>query len=245
MWCPAKLCVCFSWQTAASCRSAIRSLARCVDAQQYLQLANKGDGLILSSPCSFFVFQNSGHEFHDDLYPDTVGTTPAMSAEEWWKGGNKQVRDPYFQSLIQSSRCTGSSSCSFYCRWRELACTQTNVPNKRQHQQNRHLQKRKWPVEGARRWDAQLFKRWAKSPNLNLIFFLKYQWIEDSNPISLPHRIKLATALPPAVLWALPAAAPHHLALLPPPPASPQALFPAPVPARVPRLSKTWWVKTN
>ncbi|XP_005744419.1 coronin-7-like isoform X4 [Pundamilia nyererei] len=35
--------------------------------------------------------KNSGHEFHDDLHPDTVGTTPAMSAEEWWKGGNKQV----------------------------------------------------------------------------------------------------------------------------------------------------------
>uniref|UniRef100_A0A8C2Z370 Coronin n=1 Tax=Cyclopterus lumpus TaxID=8103 RepID=A0A8C2Z370_CYCLU len=32
-------------------------------------------------------------EFHEDLYPDTVGTTPAMSAEEWWKGGNKQVKD--------------------------------------------------------------------------------------------------------------------------------------------------------
>uniref|UniRef100_A0A671Y8T9 Coronin n=1 Tax=Sparus aurata TaxID=8175 RepID=A0A671Y8T9_SPAAU len=30
-------------------------------------------------------------EFHDDLYPDTVGTTPAMSADEWWQGGNKQV----------------------------------------------------------------------------------------------------------------------------------------------------------
>uniref|UniRef100_A0A673AMB8 Coronin n=1 Tax=Sphaeramia orbicularis TaxID=375764 RepID=A0A673AMB8_9TELE len=35
--------------------------------------------------------KNSGFEFHADLYPDTVGTTPAMSAEEWWKGGNKQV----------------------------------------------------------------------------------------------------------------------------------------------------------
>uniref|UniRef100_A0A671YCA1 Coronin n=1 Tax=Sparus aurata TaxID=8175 RepID=A0A671YCA1_SPAAU len=31
-------------------------------------------------------------EFHDDLYPDTVGTTPAMSADEWWQGGNKQVK---------------------------------------------------------------------------------------------------------------------------------------------------------
>ncbi|KAM4530624.1 coronin-7-like isoform 1-T1 [Odontesthes bonariensis] len=35
--------------------------------------------------------KHSGQEFHDDLYPDTVGTTPAMSAEEWWQGGNKQV----------------------------------------------------------------------------------------------------------------------------------------------------------
>ncbi|XP_026181658.1 coronin-7 [Mastacembelus armatus] len=35
--------------------------------------------------------KQSGQEFHDDLYPDTAGTTPAMSAEEWWKGGNKQV----------------------------------------------------------------------------------------------------------------------------------------------------------
>uniref|UniRef100_A0A8C2XEG1 Coronin n=1 Tax=Cyclopterus lumpus TaxID=8103 RepID=A0A8C2XEG1_CYCLU len=35
--------------------------------------------------------KHSSQEFHEDLYPDTVGTTPAMSAEEWWKGGNKQV----------------------------------------------------------------------------------------------------------------------------------------------------------
>lgn len=38
------------------------------------------------------VFQHSGQEFHEDLYPDTAGTTPAMSAEEWWQGGNKQVK---------------------------------------------------------------------------------------------------------------------------------------------------------
>uniref|UniRef100_A0A7N9ATJ1 Coronin n=1 Tax=Mastacembelus armatus TaxID=205130 RepID=A0A7N9ATJ1_9TELE len=36
-------------------------------------------------------YQVPRKEFHDDLYPDTAGTTPAMSAEEWWKGGNKQV----------------------------------------------------------------------------------------------------------------------------------------------------------
>lgn len=35
--------------------------------------------------------KHSAHEFHDDLYPDTAGTTPAMSADEWWTGGNKQV----------------------------------------------------------------------------------------------------------------------------------------------------------
>ncbi|XP_029944965.1 coronin-7-like isoform X1 [Salarias fasciatus] len=35
--------------------------------------------------------KHSGQEFHDDLYPDTVGTTAAMTAEEWWQGGNQQV----------------------------------------------------------------------------------------------------------------------------------------------------------
>lgn len=35
--------------------------------------------------------KNSGQEFHADLFPDTAGTAPAMSAEEWWQGGNKQV----------------------------------------------------------------------------------------------------------------------------------------------------------
>lgn len=35
--------------------------------------------------------KNSGHEFHADLYPDTAGTAPAMSADQWWQGGNKQV----------------------------------------------------------------------------------------------------------------------------------------------------------
>ncbi|KAM6904962.1 coronin-7-like isoform 1-T1 [Xenentodon cancila] len=35
--------------------------------------------------------KTSGQEFQEDLYPDTVGRTPAMSAEEWWQGGNKQV----------------------------------------------------------------------------------------------------------------------------------------------------------
>uniref|UniRef100_A0A3B4YJF5 Coronin n=1 Tax=Seriola lalandi dorsalis TaxID=1841481 RepID=A0A3B4YJF5_SERLL len=40
-------------------------------------------------PISYQV-PRKGQEFHEDLYPDTVGTTSAMSAEEWWQGGNKQ-----------------------------------------------------------------------------------------------------------------------------------------------------------
>ncbi|XP_077411696.1 coronin-7-like isoform X4 [Vanacampus margaritifer] len=35
--------------------------------------------------------KNSGHDFHADLYPDTTGVNPAMSAGEWWQGGDKQV----------------------------------------------------------------------------------------------------------------------------------------------------------
>lgn len=35
--------------------------------------------------------KHSGQEFHEDLYPDTAGTTPAMTAEEWWQGGNMQL----------------------------------------------------------------------------------------------------------------------------------------------------------
>ncbi|KAK5884991.1 hypothetical protein CesoFtcFv8_018751 [Champsocephalus esox] len=56
------------------------------EVMQVLQLT---DNCIV--PISYQVpRKHTGQEFHDDLYPDTVGTTPAMSAEEWWKGGNKQ-----------------------------------------------------------------------------------------------------------------------------------------------------------
>ncbi|XP_051905594.1 coronin-7-like isoform X1 [Hippocampus zosterae] len=36
--------------------------------------------------------KNSGHEFHADLFPDTAGVSPAMTAADWWQGGNKQVQ---------------------------------------------------------------------------------------------------------------------------------------------------------
>ncbi|KAL2101708.1 hypothetical protein ACEWY4_003469 [Coilia grayii] len=42
-------------------------------------------------PVSYQVPRKSGQDFHADLYPDTVGHTAAMSAEEWWAGENKQV----------------------------------------------------------------------------------------------------------------------------------------------------------
>ncbi|KAM6957237.1 coronin-7 [Aplochiton taeniatus] len=42
-------------------------------------------------PISYHVPRKSGLEFHADLYPDTLGSTAAMTAEEWWKGGNKPV----------------------------------------------------------------------------------------------------------------------------------------------------------
>ncbi|XP_067089759.1 coronin-7-like [Osmerus mordax] len=42
-------------------------------------------------PISYHVPRKSGQEFHADLYPDTLGRTAAMEAEEWWRGGNKLV----------------------------------------------------------------------------------------------------------------------------------------------------------
>lgn len=42
-------------------------------------------------PISYQVPRKSGQEFHADLYPDTVGRTAALGADEWWEGGNKQV----------------------------------------------------------------------------------------------------------------------------------------------------------
>uniref|UniRef100_A0A4W6BRI2 Coronin n=1 Tax=Lates calcarifer TaxID=8187 RepID=A0A4W6BRI2_LATCA len=66
-------------------------------------------------PISYHVpRKNSGQEFHDDLYPDTAGTTPAMSAEEWWQGGNKQVMVLYPQQVYSAfdpaRGCSTSSS---------------------------------------------------------------------------------------------------------------------------------------
>uniref|UniRef100_A0AAX7SDS3 Coronin n=1 Tax=Astatotilapia calliptera TaxID=8154 RepID=A0AAX7SDS3_ASTCA len=64
-------------------------------------------------PISYQVPRKVCHEFHDDLYPDTVGTTPAMSAEEWWKGGNNLHAAQEAQAvrfIDQARDCSTSSS---------------------------------------------------------------------------------------------------------------------------------------
>uniref|UniRef100_A0A096MDT7 Coronin n=1 Tax=Poecilia formosa TaxID=48698 RepID=A0A096MDT7_POEFO len=78
--------------TDASTRGAamVPKLALDVISCEVVRVLQLTDSCIV--PISYQVpRKSSGQEFHDDLYPDTAGTTPAMSAEEWWKGGNKQV----------------------------------------------------------------------------------------------------------------------------------------------------------
>uniref|UniRef100_A0A3Q1BSN8 Coronin n=1 Tax=Amphiprion ocellaris TaxID=80972 RepID=A0A3Q1BSN8_AMPOC len=56
-------------------------------------------------------YQVPRKEFHEDLYPDTAGTSPAMSAEEWWQGGNQQVTHlPPYVLQDQARGCSTSSS---------------------------------------------------------------------------------------------------------------------------------------
>uniref|UniRef100_A0A4W3IAY1 Coronin n=1 Tax=Callorhinchus milii TaxID=7868 RepID=A0A4W3IAY1_CALMI len=43
-------------------------------------------------PVTYTVPRKSQKEFHEDLFPDTVGAIPAMAAQDWWSGSNKEVR---------------------------------------------------------------------------------------------------------------------------------------------------------
>lgn len=61
------------------------------------------------------LLQQSGQEFHEDLFPDTAGSTAAMSAEEWWQGGDKQVggaftRKTLPQTEVGKTAATGGAS---------------------------------------------------------------------------------------------------------------------------------------
>uniref|UniRef100_A0A7M4FSA4 Coronin n=1 Tax=Crocodylus porosus TaxID=8502 RepID=A0A7M4FSA4_CROPO len=42
-------------------------------------------------PISYTVPRKSVQEFHEDLFPDSAGTLPSASSQEWWAGDNKQV----------------------------------------------------------------------------------------------------------------------------------------------------------
>ncbi|MGH0155449.1 UNVERIFIED_CONTAM: hypothetical protein FKN15_046668 [Acipenser sinensis] len=60
-------------------------------------------------PVSYSVPRKSGQDFHGDLYPDTPGDSPALPAEEWCSGGNKQ--SPISVPLFSLSRSTVSPLC--------------------------------------------------------------------------------------------------------------------------------------
>uniref|UniRef100_A0A8C0IVV5 Coronin n=1 Tax=Chelonoidis abingdonii TaxID=106734 RepID=A0A8C0IVV5_CHEAB len=42
-------------------------------------------------PISYTVPRKSLQEFHEDLFPDSTGPVPAVSAQGWWAGDNKQA----------------------------------------------------------------------------------------------------------------------------------------------------------
>uniref|UniRef100_A0A671T740 Coronin n=1 Tax=Sinocyclocheilus anshuiensis TaxID=1608454 RepID=A0A671T740_9TELE len=67
----------------------VPKLALDVSCCEVLRLMQLTDNFIV--PISYQVPRKAGQDFHVDLYPDTVGHTPAMTAEDWWKGENKQV----------------------------------------------------------------------------------------------------------------------------------------------------------
>ncbi|XP_016381271.1 coronin-7-like [Sinocyclocheilus rhinocerous] len=67
----------------------VPKLALDVSCCEVLRLLQLTDNFIV--PISYQVPRKAGQDFHADLYPDTVGHTPAMTAEDWWKGENKQV----------------------------------------------------------------------------------------------------------------------------------------------------------
>ncbi|KAK0137010.1 Coronin-7 [Merluccius polli] len=77
--------------TAAPTRgaAAVPKMAMDVLSCEVMRVLQLTDSCIV--PISYQVPRKASQDFHADLYPDTVGCTPAQSAEEWWQGGNKQV----------------------------------------------------------------------------------------------------------------------------------------------------------
>uniref|UniRef100_A0AAR2KHG2 Coronin n=1 Tax=Pygocentrus nattereri TaxID=42514 RepID=A0AAR2KHG2_PYGNA len=92
---PFLLCLCFAVSHCLSDAST-RGIALvpkhvlnvgCCEVLRVLQLT---ENFII--PISYQVPRKAGQDFHADLYPDTLGHTPAVTAEEWWQGANKQVQ---------------------------------------------------------------------------------------------------------------------------------------------------------
>uniref|UniRef100_A0A8D0HHX5 Coronin n=1 Tax=Sphenodon punctatus TaxID=8508 RepID=A0A8D0HHX5_SPHPU len=67
----------------------VPKLAVDVLACEVLRVLQLTDSAIV--PVSYVVPRKSVQEFHEDLFPSCTGSVPAVSAEGWWAGDNKQV----------------------------------------------------------------------------------------------------------------------------------------------------------
>uniref|UniRef100_A0A8C1U7F6 Coronin n=1 Tax=Cyprinus carpio TaxID=7962 RepID=A0A8C1U7F6_CYPCA len=86
----------------------VPKLALDVSCCEVLRLMQLSDNFIV--PISYQVPRKTGQDFHADLYPDTVGHTPAVTAEDWWKGENKQVLTSSVLASTSSSPLSTPSS---------------------------------------------------------------------------------------------------------------------------------------
>uniref|UniRef100_A0A672RZ18 Coronin n=1 Tax=Sinocyclocheilus grahami TaxID=75366 RepID=A0A672RZ18_SINGR len=85
----------------------VPKLALDVSCCEVLRLLQLTDNFIV--PISYQVPRK---DFHADLYPDTVGHTLAMTAEDWWKGENKQVLTSQSSSAAPSRSPSSTSGLS-------------------------------------------------------------------------------------------------------------------------------------
>ncbi|XP_048846279.1 coronin-7 isoform X2 [Brienomyrus brachyistius] len=77
-------------ETATRGVAMVPKLALDVVSCEVLRVLQLTDSYIV--PVSYHVPRKPGQDFHADLYPDTVGQTAAMTATEWWEGGNTPVQ---------------------------------------------------------------------------------------------------------------------------------------------------------
>ncbi|NXM86382.1 CORO7 protein, partial [Oenanthe oenanthe] len=90
--------------------AAVPRLALDVMACEVLRVLQLTDTALV--PVSYLVPRKSVQEFHEDLFPDCMGTLPATDAQSWWAGDSQQV------SVIQGSVLGGgiaTAPCSPLC----------------------------------------------------------------------------------------------------------------------------------